>query len=167
MATAKEARRRNGNSPEPCPDLGREIWSLLFRLFQAGRPAMMAICQEYELTPPQAFLLKYLEPEKPVAMSALADALGCDASNITGLVDKLEARNLLQRQSDPADRRVKMIVVTEAGAGFRKKLLARLLEPPAALASLPEAEKRRLRDTLSRVAAAADHHTPAMPCSKA
>jgi MarR family transcriptional regulator, organic hydroperoxide resistance regulator len=155
MATAKEA-RRNGNIPEASPDLGREIWSLLHRLFQAGRPAMMAICQEYELTPPQAFLLRYLEPEKPVAMNALAEALGCDASNITGLVDKLEARNLLKRQSDPADRRVKMIVVTEAGTAFRKKLLARLLEPPAALNSLPEAEKRQLRNTLRRVAEAAE-----------
>jgi MarR family transcriptional regulator, organic hydroperoxide resistance regulator len=137
-------------------DLGREIWSLLYRLFQAGRPALMAICQEYELTPSQAFLLRYLEPHKPIAMNVLADTLGCDASNITGLVDKLEARGLIQRQPDRADRRVKMIVVTEAGARFRKKLLSRLLEPPPSLAGLPEAEKRTLRNILKRAVEAAE-----------
>lgn len=110
----------------------------------------MAVCQEYELTPPQAFLLRYLEPEKPVAMNELAEKLACDASNITGLVDKLEARGLLQRQQDSADRRVKMIVVTEFGARFRRKLLSRLLEPPAPLASLPETEKRALHNILKR-----------------
>jgi MarR family transcriptional regulator, organic hydroperoxide resistance regulator len=131
-------------------DLGREIWSLLHRLFQSARPTLIAVCQEYELTPPQAFLLRYLEPDKPVAMNELAETLACDASNITGLVDKLEARGLLQRQQDSADRRVKMIVVTESGARFRRKLLSRLLEPPAALASLPETDKKTLHNILKR-----------------
>ncbi len=137
-------------------DLGREIWSLLHQLFQARRPALMAICQQYELTPPQAFLLRNLEPQKPIAMNVLADTLGCDASNITGLVDKLEARGLIERQADRTDRRVKMIVVTEAGARFRKKLLSRLFAPPACLAALPDDEKRTLRKILRRAVEAAE-----------
>jgi MarR family transcriptional regulator, organic hydroperoxide resistance regulator len=145
---ARARREGSGNAVHSDADLGREIWSLLHRLFRAERPAMMAICQEYQLTPPQAFLLRYLEPAKPMAMSELAEALGCDASNITGLVDKLEGRGLIERRPDRADRRVKMIVVTETGARFRAELVERLLEPPAALASLPEAKKQTLRDIL-------------------
>lgn len=131
--------------------------SLLYRLLQSGRPALMAICQEYELTPPQAFLLRYLDPDKPVAMNELAEALACDASNITGLVDRLETRGLLQRQQDSADRRVKMIVVTESGAKFRRNLLSRLLEPPIPLASLPEGDKRTLHNLLKRALERSEH----------
>jgi MarR family transcriptional regulator, organic hydroperoxide resistance regulator len=150
---AVEQADKINNAPS---DLGREIWSLLYRLFQSARPTLMTVCQEYELTPPQAFLLRYLEPEKPVAMSELAETLACDASNITGLVDKLEARGLLERQQDSADRRVKMIVVTESGARFRRKLLSRLLEPPAPLASLPETDKKMLHAILKRAVERAD-----------
>ncbi len=143
-------------SQKEASGLGREIWSLLYRLFQASRPALMAICQQYELTPSQAFLLRYLEPHKPIAMNILADTLGCDASNITGLVDKLEARGFIERQPGRTDRRVKMIVVTEAGARFRKKLLNRLLEPPASLSALADEDKRILRNILKRAVEAAD-----------
>ena len=116
----------------------------------------MAICQQYDLTPPQAYLLQLLEPGKPMAMHGLAGALACDASNITGLVDKLEARGLIQRQPDRGDRRVKMIVVTAAGAKFRKGLLERLLEPPAFLASLPEDRKKTLHTILKGAVNAAE-----------
>jgi MarR family transcriptional regulator, organic hydroperoxide resistance regulator len=156
VPTSGKSGRKRAKTEDSPPDPGREIWNLLYRLFQAGRPAMMAICQEYELTPPQAFLLRYLEPGKPIAMNGLAGALGCDASNITGLVDKLEARGLIQRQPDRTDRRVKMIVVTEAGVRFRQELLGRLLEPPGSLACLPKGEKRTLREILKRVVEAAE-----------
>ncbi len=48
-------------------------------------------------------------------MRALAGLLACDASNITGLVDRLEAQGLVSRHLDPGDRRVKNVVATEKG----------------------------------------------------
>jgi DNA-binding MarR family transcriptional regulator len=77
-------------------------------------------------------------------MVALAVALDCDPSNITGLVDKLEMKGFIQRQPDPQDRRVKMIVVTEAGAKVRAQLLARLSEPPRSVALLSQTDKKML-----------------------
>src|SRR5262249_55408858 len=90
------------------------------------------------------------EPGRPAPMNELAGALGCDASNVTGLVDKLEARGLIERQTVRKDRRVKMIALTSAGASLRSRLLARLFRPPAFIASLPEPEKQVLRDILER-----------------
>ena len=52
---------------------------------------------------------------EPVPMRALAGRLGCDASNVTGIVDRLEARGLARRQAAEADRRVKIVVTTEEG----------------------------------------------------
>ena len=42
-------------------------------------------------------------------MGRLADTLSCDASNVTGLVDRLESRGLVRRQPSPDDRRVKVL----------------------------------------------------------
>ena len=83
-------------------------------------------------------------------MSKLAGVLGCDNSNVTGIVDRLEARGLVERRSSEHDRRVKMLVVTERGADLRRRLVERMSEPPAELAALPAAEQRALRDVMRR-----------------
>ena len=49
-------------------------------------------------------------------MGELASALSCDASNVTGLVDRLESRGLLQRSPSAEDRRVKVLSLTPLGA---------------------------------------------------
>ncbi len=131
-------------------DAGREAWRLLAGLFKAAKGKQLA---ELELTPAQAQLLWNLDPGRPVPMNELAGTLGCDASNVTGLVDRLEARNLIERRADPDDRRVKMIAVTRDGAELRVKLRHRLSEPPAAIASLPEGDKQALLDIMRKATA--------------
>ncbi len=86
-------------------------------------------------------------------MSALADALWCDASNVTGIVDKLESRGLIERQGADHDRRIKQLAVTERGRRLRDKLNARVLEPPKAIASLPAEVRAHLIRTLRLLAA--------------
>ena len=77
-------------------------------------------------------------------MSTLAEALVCDASNVTGIVDKLELRGLIARQGADHDRRVKQLAVTERGRSIRDKLVAAVMNPPAAVAALPNDVKARL-----------------------
>ena len=48
-------------------------------------------------------------------MRRLAATMHCEASNLTGLVDKLERRGLVERRTDPADRRVRVLALTEEG----------------------------------------------------
>ena len=126
-------------------DLEREVWNLLFQHFQAEKRNWAVACQEFGLTLPQAHLLRLLTSGQSVKMNGLADALDCDASNITGLVDKLESRKLIQRQPDPDDRRVKMITLTQAGVKFRAKVLERLSKPSPSVTRLSNADKRTLR----------------------
>ncbi|WP_395293198.1 MarR family winged helix-turn-helix transcriptional regulator [Kitasatospora hibisci] len=52
---------------------------------------------------------------EPVPMRALAGRLGCDASNVTGIVDRLESLGLANREAAAGDRRVKIVVITEQG----------------------------------------------------
>ena len=88
--------------------------------------------------------MRTLNPDVPLAMSALADTLSCDASNVTGVVDKLEARGLIARQAVGSDRRVKVLVVTEKGREMRRKLLQRAAEPPAEIAAMPAEARGQL-----------------------
>jgi DNA-binding MarR family transcriptional regulator len=135
-------------------DPGREAWALLFGLFPGIRANFFAACDELGLTPAQGRLLQYLDPVRPVPMTELALVHSCDASNITGLVDKLEARGLIARGPSPGDRRVKMIAVTQAGAEMRSRLLELLSQPPSFITSLSSAEQRHLRDLLRKATSA-------------
>jgi DNA-binding MarR family transcriptional regulator len=122
----------------------------MYELFVQQKPRHIALAAEFDLSPMQAFALRHLEPGTPLAMSDLAEALHCDASNVTGIVDRLEARGLIARRGADHDRRVKMLVVTAKGAELRERLLARIAEPPPAIASLSVADQRSLRDILRR-----------------
>ncbi len=66
------------------------------------------------LTVAQACVLGRLDERR--TMGDLAAELECDASNVTQIVARLEARGLVRREQDPADRRARRIVRTAAGA---------------------------------------------------
>ena len=122
----------------------------MHELFHASRRHFLAIASEFELSPPQVRALGVLEPGRPVPMSDLAEALHCDNSNVTGIVDRLEDRGLVERRSATHDRRVKMLVVTERGAEVRDRLAERLEEAPPPLAGLTPEDQRALRDIMRR-----------------
>ena len=89
-------------------------------------------------------------------MRELAAQLHCDSSNVTGLVDGLEAQGLVERRSAEHDRRVRMLVVTERGAEVRRRMLEVVQEVPEALAQLSAADQRALRDILQRAGLSVD-----------
>jgi MarR family transcriptional regulator, organic hydroperoxide resistance regulator len=130
-------------------ELAREAWAPLFELIQDRMRHFPLLAAEFELSPVQAHMLRTLGyGAQP--MSVVAEYLSCDASNVTGLVDRLESRGLVERRNAEHDRRVKMLCLTEAGAEVRRRLMDRLAEPPAAIASLSAEDLRVLRDVMER-----------------
>jgi MarR family transcriptional regulator, organic hydroperoxide resistance regulator len=129
---------------------GREAWGLLLDLWGTQRSRVSEIAAEAGLAPRQMHLLRLLEPGEPLPMSRVADALRCDPSNVTGIVDRLEERALIERRADPDDRRVKMLALTPEGARLRERIRERWLEPPDPIASLSAADQRALRNILRR-----------------
>jgi MarR family transcriptional regulator, organic hydroperoxide resistance regulator len=127
-----------------------EAWALMHELFHASRRRFLAVASEFELSPPQVRALGVLDPDRPVPMSELAEALHCDNSNVTGIVDRLEDRGLVERRSASHDRRVKMLAVTPRGAEIRERLAERLEQPPTPLAGLSPEDQRTLRDIMRR-----------------
>jgi DNA-binding MarR family transcriptional regulator len=127
-----------------------EAWALMFELMHLSKQRFMAIASEFDLSPPQVMALRQLDPDEPKPMSELAIALRCDNSNVTGIVDRLEDRGLVERRPAAHDRRVKMLSITERGVQVRAGLSARLAEPPEPLANLSIEDQRALRDIMRR-----------------
>ena len=130
-----------------------EAWHLMHRLFTSHRRRFVTIASQAELSPPQMGALLQLDPQQPVPMNDLASALACDASNVTGIVDRLESRGLVERRPAPHDRRVKMLALTDAGLEVRSQVQAGMSEPPEAFAAMSAADARALRDILRRALA--------------
>jgi DNA-binding MarR family transcriptional regulator len=127
----------------------REAWALIARLFApTGKPRFVAIAHELGLAPQQAGALSALAG--PVPMGNLAEALHCDSSNVTGIVDRLEERGLVRREPAEGDRRVKLVVLTDEGERLRREIVSRFAEPPPQLTRLSERDQRTLRDILRR-----------------
>jgi DNA-binding MarR family transcriptional regulator len=128
-----------------------DCWPVMIEFLLSQKAWWVAVCAEFDLTPMQGHALRVLDPDDPLAMSTLAQELVCDASNVTGIVDKLESRGLITRQGAEGDRRIKMLVVTEKGRQLRDSLWTRTMEPPRAVTDLPEETKRRLAEALRAV----------------
>jgi DNA-binding MarR family transcriptional regulator len=129
-----------------------EAWALMANLlFLHGKPRLPTIAGELGLSPPQAIALRLLAEPQP--MGVLAQGMHCDNSNMTGIVDRLEERGLVERRASPEDRRVKLIAVTPAGAELREQLNRAIAQPPEALLRLSEEDLVALREILERALA--------------
>ena len=119
-------------------------WQLLTKFFFAQRAHLPASGAAFDLSPIQCHVLHLIEPGRPLPMSRLADTLSCDASNVTGLVDRLESRGLVLRRSSPQDRRVKVLHLTPAGARLRTQLLRQMTGGSRPLSRLSLGQQRAL-----------------------
>jgi DNA-binding MarR family transcriptional regulator len=126
-------------------------WELLVRLFFAQRANLPPLAARLQLSPAQCHVLHLIEPDRPLPMGRLAETLACDASNVTGLVDRLESRGLVRRHPSAGDRRVKVLVLTPTGSRLRALLLDRMTAPPAILERLSLREQRALVRILRRL----------------
>ncbi|MFJ2769767.1 MarR family winged helix-turn-helix transcriptional regulator [Streptomyces sp. NPDC087300] len=109
-----------------------------------------AAAGEHALTGAQARVLGLLSVE-PMPMRRIAQKLKCEPSNITGIVDRLEARGLVERRPDPADRRVKLAAPTEEGVRVARGLRDSLDFAREPLAELSREERVSLRGLLRRM----------------
>jgi len=136
----------------PVMTVAREAQELFFEIGMVQRTRVATALAELGLTFAQAHALRLLDPERPLPMNALAELLVCDASNVTGIADRLEARGLIERRSAGGDRRVKVLALTPAGRDVRSRVYELMSEPPAAITALSESDQRTLRDILRRAA---------------
>lgn len=130
-----------------------EAHSLSRRLYAVAERAkhdFASVVAEHGLTPQQARTVLFLV--EPRLMSALAHHLNCDASNVTGLADRLEAAGLLERIPGP-DRRSRRLRLTDKGMSQRKALAASVAAGSTVTAKLTRVEQELLGALLDKLLA--------------
>ena len=130
----------------PQDALSAEVVDLLKRITNRYIREYEAAAAQHGLTPQQAKALLALDEALP--MRRVAERVGAEPSNVTGIVDRLQTRGLVERQADPTDRRIKLIATTDAGKSVATELRGNLRFASDPLVALTEPQRRTLRDLL-------------------
>jgi DNA-binding MarR family transcriptional regulator len=139
------------DAPEPEAghlQLVQEVAGLWFAMQSRLQAHFAALAAEQSLSAIQAKVLIQLDQGGAVTTRSLADVLQYDPSNLTGVIDRLEALGAVRRRPDPRDRRVKGVVLTERGQELRDTFWRRLVGVAGPLGQLSEAELAQLRTIL-------------------
>ncbi|HET8991540.1 MAG TPA: hypothetical protein VFN31_00710 [Candidatus Saccharimonadales bacterium] len=99
---------------------------LLIGIMMQAKHRLIRLAGEFDVTGMQAMMVFLLKTPRP--MNSFTKLFNCDASNITGLVDGLEARGLATRFPDLHDRRIKMVKLTDEGEKLRTQFIKLLIE---------------------------------------
>ncbi|MFP8882671.1 MarR family winged helix-turn-helix transcriptional regulator [Streptomyces mangrovi] len=146
--------------PAPVDPLTLEVVELIGSVVLRFHQEYDEAAARHSLTGAQARLLTLLH-HQCLPMREIARRLKCEPSNITGIVDRLESRGLVERRPDPADRRVRLAAATEAGHETAERLRASMDFAAEPLADLTPAERALLRDLLRRTLGEASPDTSA------
>lgn len=128
------------------------IW-LLFEVTMRFKPRLIEIAEKYGATVQQLHVVSLFSGDKAHAMSWFASLLACDASNVTGMVDRMHAAGIVERREAEKDRRIKMIALTDKGKRLRADLIASLAEEEKEISVLSQTEKEELVRILSKLLA--------------
>ena len=126
-----------------------EISGLMFEIVGQMTRYFELAAAEYGLSEPQARLM--LELDGPTKMSMLAARLGCDASNVTGLVDRMAGHGLVARRQGDDDRRVRWVELTDEGTSILERLQVRFASDRPSVLALRSQERADLLRLLRRV----------------
>ena len=124
---------RRDTAEDDRPDLAATVVRLGRALVALEQPILAA----HALSMWGYIVLSALRTEPMRTQAALAGAIGADKTRIIAVLDELQHRGLIEREPDPADRRVRLLALTRAGRdlhgevrtairGEEKRLLARL-----------------------------------------
>lgn len=123
----------------------------MFALHDRVRSELRALCGEIGLTDAQIRVLWQMAAEqgREVTAGQLADRLGCDASTVTSLVDRLERHEVIRRVPRPSDRRAKILQLTPLGCQLHDRV-EDYRRHGSPFAALTPAEQHQLHALLSR-----------------
>ncbi len=93
---------------------------LVNKLAHLMAQGMQRRLKAYDVTMSQWVVLKFLWEQEGRSQVELQEVLGLDGATVTGLIQRMRSQGLVQRQSDPADKRVQRVFLTERGRGLEQ-----------------------------------------------
>lgn len=125
-----------------------EAEAILFDLVDVYDRAYGVAAAELSLSAAQACVLGRLGERR--GMGALAAELGCDASNMTQIVGRLEALDLVSREPNPVDRRARLVARTPRGDELNRRFEEAFTFARAAVGRLSVDEQEQLTALLRK-----------------
>src|SRR5919206_412114 len=117
--------------PDKKQAIAAEAWKAIFDFIVATAPQRSRYLGEIGLTPNDARTLQSVSAQPGRTMGSLAEEWRCDASTATWIVDRLEAKGLVERRPHPSDRRSRLVVLTPKGARLKAQQMRRMYVPPS------------------------------------
>lgn len=106
----------------------------------------------YDITPEQWGLLNRLWEKDGVSQKELSELSIKDQTTVTRILDKLERKGLIKRQTSPDDRRSFLIFLTDTGRSLENKLVPIAYEVlDEALQGLSEEEIKQMKLLLNKI----------------
>ena len=102
-------------APIPAVDLDQLPGHHIRRLQQIAVAIFLQETESTGITPVQFAALQTVANSPGLDQRTLARSIGFDTSTIAGVIDRLEARGLMQRKASADDRRVRLLHITDAG----------------------------------------------------
>ncbi len=148
MLPSMPRKRSEAAGPASHLRLEGEVVGMWFEMQGRLQAHFTALAAEYGLSAVEAKVLLQLQPEGAMTMRTLANDLQYDASNLTGVVDRLEKMEMVRRQSQPHDRRAKGVVLTDEGRRVRRAFWEKLTSKSGPLGRLNSRDLTSLRGLL-------------------
>jgi DNA-binding MarR family transcriptional regulator len=133
----------------------QRLLPLLEHLARVGRRAAETTMSPGGLRPRHLIALRLLSEDGPASQHGLSDALRLDPSNVVGLLNELEERELITRRRDHADRRRHIVAMSSRGEKELCRAYTRIrLVEDELLSALDADEKATLYHLLVRAVGA-------------
>lgn len=133
-------------------DITRKIVTLIRQNVRLWALHTRELSKNYDLSVSQLLCLQALHQNGKMSMSDIAESIMVNVSTVTGIVDRLERKGLIERRREGADRRVITIALTQRGTSLAEN------SPPAvhhkivhAVQMLSETEREEIFDALDSV----------------
>lgn len=132
--------------------LDEQILNSLRRIIRAVDMYSRYLALRYQLTGPQLVCVRELLKHGAMSPGALAKAVSLSPATITGIVDRLEKRQLITRERSPDDKRKVVIALTRPGRAQVAKMPPPLHETfSLRLAELSDTEQAEINDVLRKI----------------
>jgi len=142
------------NSPGSESAITNEVMSALRRIIRAIDLHSRALVQRFGLTGPQLMVLKELLAEAPRPVNELASAVNLSQATVTGILDRLEKKNMVARTRSTVDRRKVLVSATataEAALAGAPPLLQEHFT--SSFSELPDWQQNQILSSLQRIVA--------------
>jgi DNA-binding MarR family transcriptional regulator len=145
--------KKKKESKSPTAALAERIEEDLGAIRRALRGPLETAAARGRLTMPQTAVMRLVVRSPGIVLRDLSREVSLAHSTVSGIVDRLEKRGLIQRRPDPADGRAMRIFPTAAVTSFVREQIPRLARGPleAALVRAGKAERSAIAQALGRL----------------